>query len=288
MMNKVGKLAGVVVLIGLGAVLMGAIPECYSDAEFRRAFMGETQTAHPQYTPQWSRDGSLIVFGHEDSVFVVDSDGSSLQGPISGKETGRADRDYSPSISASGSEIVYTTLRYKTGLAWAAKRGFEIASYSIEDSKHRRLTENDDMDTNPSWSPDGSMIAFASDRDGSSRLYTMKADGSDVKRIHGLDFSSLLPPQWSPDGSYIVFPAGDRSDNRIHVYKVRADGSNLVQVSPDWADLVRWSPDGARLALAKVEDGRVKIDVMNADGSDPRRVLDVAPETDWGVTSRAR
>ena len=60
---------------------------------------------------------------------------------------------------------------------------------------------------NPAWSPDGSRIAFSSNRDGDSEIYVMNADGSGVTPLtdnSDQDYS----PAWSPDGSRIAFVAG--------------------------------------------------------------------------------
>jgi len=66
------------------------------------------------------------------------------------------------------------------------------------------LTNNPASDTDPNWSPDGSMIAFASTRDNNHNIYVMNADGSGQTRLTrnaAPDFS----PAWSPDGTRIVF-----------------------------------------------------------------------------------
>ena len=55
------------------------------------------------------------------------------------------------------------------------------------------------MNRTTAWSPDGTKIAFASDRDGNSEIYAMNADGTGVRRVTE-DPSEDLEPAWSPSG----------------------------------------------------------------------------------------
>jgi Tol biopolymer transport system component len=57
---------------------------------------------------------------------------------------------------------------------------------------------------NPVWSPDGSKIAFVSNRDGRRDIYIMNADGSNVTRLTK-DSIIKWSPSWSPDGTKIAF-----------------------------------------------------------------------------------
>ena len=93
------------------------------------------------------------------------------------------------------------------------------------------------------------------------------------------------PPQWSPDGSRIGFHASNGIDKLIHLYIANADGNKLQMVSESWADLVRWSPDGTQLALAKIEGGKVRINLINVDGSALRQVLEMSPQDFLGSNS---
>ena len=263
-------------LATMGLLSMGALSECSSDAESRRELGSEFLLAHPQYTPRWSGDGTLIVFGHGNRIYLVDSIGSLIRSIPEETHSGEWYAvDYSPDISSDGSQVVYTTLRHKEGFGWGAARSFELATYSVEDSEQRRLTKNKSVDTNAAWSPDGNLIAFVSRR----ALHTMKADGSDMQSIGAVDFAvPSSPPQWSPDGSRIAFAGGDETGNPIYLYTVRADGSELMRFGEAQEQLVRWSPDGSQLALAKVEDGKVKIDLVNAGGSASRQLVQFTPE----------
>ena len=68
----------------------------------------------------------------------------------------------------------------------------------------RRLTDNDARDISPTWSPDGTRIAFASERDDNWEIYLMDADGGNQTRLTNNDAVDWMPA-WSPDGTRIAF-----------------------------------------------------------------------------------
>jgi Tol biopolymer transport system component len=92
----------------------------------------------------------------------------------------------------------------------------------------------------PALSPDGTKIAFVSNRNGSARMYIMNADGSDQNMLIA-DSGNDGEPAWSPDGLWIAFTS-DR-DGHSHLYMIHPDGTGLTQLtsgnsedkSPAWA-----------------------------------------------------
>ena len=102
---------------------------------------------------------------------------------------------------------------------------------------------NDDFanDRFPSWSPDGSLLAFASDRIGDFEIYTMNADGTNLTQLTDSPANDRSP-SWSADGTWIVFET-DRDANS-EVYGIGVDGTGPVNLSNDagidWAPM--WSP----------------------------------------------
>jgi dipeptidyl aminopeptidase/acylaminoacyl peptidase len=131
-----------------------------------------------------------------------------------------------------------------------------------------QLTLPSDRALEPAWSPDGSKIAFRSDRDATSQIYVMNADGSNQIRI--TDTGGNFRPVWSPDGSKIAFTSDRDGNNEIYV--MNADGSGPVNLSNHLADDgdPAWSPDGRKIAFRSNRDGDPVLSaiyVMNADGS---------------------
>jgi Tol biopolymer transport system component len=120
----------------------------------------------------------------------------------------------------------------------------------------------------PAWSPDGSKIAFKSDRDGNNEIYVMNADGSNQVNLTKASSSSERDPAWSPDGSKIAFRS-DRDGGNQEIYSMNADGSGQVNLTNNNAafdaDPV-WSPDGSKIAFRSGASGD-QVYVMNANGS---------------------
>ncbi|MBN2203744.1 MAG: S9 family peptidase [Thermoleophilia bacterium] len=202
--------------------------------------------------------------------------------------TGVAD----PRISPDGTTVAYVVRGvdreanlYRSAIWLAALDGA---------SEPRRLTSGEKRDAEPRWSPDGSRLAFTSNRSGKvSQLYVMPVDGGEARKLTSLK-EDVEHPVWSPDGSAIAFVArvpdtaydeedeerraprritrlqyklehvGWTVDRPQHLFAVKADGSGVpVQITAgDFEDTApAWSPDGSTIAFvsARHDDWDVEL-----------------------------
>ena len=144
-------------------------------------------------------------------------------------------------------------------------------------SNQTRLTNNSAKDHEPVLSPDGTKIAFYSDRDGNDEVYVMNADGSHQRNLsnntapgNNLGVTKYLDrfPSWSPNGTKIAFSSGRVNDAKGEgIWVMNADGSNQTELFNSAVNDTQpsWSPDGSKIVFQYGED----LYVMNADGSSP-------------------
>jgi Tol biopolymer transport system component len=180
----------------------------------------------------------------------------------------------------------------------------DIVSANPDGTGVVKLTTGPDgtFDYNPDWSPDGSKIAFERDRSGCgcvesagpSEIFTMNADGSDVRQITFDQFPGAGDPAWSPDGTRIAVQRFDIPAGRDGIYIMNADGSHPVQVTQNDArgenEEPQWSPDGRKLVFQiQSETKGYALFTVNLDGTGERRLtpwsLD-ASHPDWSPDGR--
>ena len=133
----------------------------------------------------------------------------------------------------------------------------------------------------PSWSPDGSKLAFVSDMVGNVDIWVVDLDGSNLTSLTQ-DEARDHSPAWSPDGAWIAF-ASLRDSLYWELYVMRPDGSDVQRLTwwEDASDLSpSWSPDGTRMAFASKRDGNWEIYTMDRDGGNLARLTnDPADDT---------
>lgn len=124
-----------------------------------------------------------------------------------------------------------------------------------------RIAEGLSYEQQPRWSPDGTRIAFVSDRAGGDNIWIMNADGSAKKQLTKEDFRLLNQPSWSPDGRYIVAKkhfTTTRSLGTGEVWLYHVDGGSGVQlvkrVNDKWQKELgepTFAPDGKHIYFTR-------------------------------------
>ncbi len=159
----------------------------------------------------------------------------------------------------------------------------DIYAMRADGTEQTNLTRTSRIDEEaPTWSPDGTRIAFTSARARSSDVYTMLVDGSERTNLTQTRGISEASPAWSPDGTRIAFVR--RKGRFSDVYTMKADGSdltNLTRTRRVSEEAPAWSPDGTRLVV-QVEAPRASdpstseggLSILDADGSGGRPLTD--------------
>lgn len=128
-----------------------------------------------------------------------------------------------------------------------------------------RLTEPGHSCFQPCWNGDGTALAFLSDRDGRTQVYTMAADGNHARPVTA-DAADKVCVAWDPRAGRIAFAA--REDGSSRLYTVAADGSDRRPLAavPEPVTSLCWAPDGRSLLLGVKTAGGTRLRLAGLDG----------------------
>lgn len=196
---------------------------------------------------EWSPDGQKISFMSQMdsawgfnivfSTLIMDSTGDNLEELPFPPPTAENQRNYSNGMAVWSPD--------SERMAFSSDRDGQNEIYVMDrdGSNQTNLTNNSSEDYRPSWSRDGSRIAFVSWRDNAQheQIYVMDEDGTNTIRLSD-GTANDTRPSWSPDGTQLAF-ASDR-DGNWEIYVMDADGSNLKNItqSPGSDSEPAWGP----------------------------------------------
>ena len=159
----------------------------------------------------------------------------------------------------------YTHIQYKfNDTGWYDDKRRHLWVVNVSGGDARQITDGQDWnDTDPQWSPDGTRIAFVSDRTGkafddsqNTDVWTIAAAGGPLTKIsdHPFDDES---PRWSPDGKQILFAGQTARHQFPKLYIADASGGAPSQLAVKDLDLIptelHWPAPGSALFAAGVK-----------------------------------
>jgi Tol biopolymer transport system component len=272
--------------------------------------------------PEWSPDGTKISASGSSlsdagsccsrNVYVMDADGTNVQ-RLTNTPSASEGEDYEPTWAPDGAWLAFTSTRSEgpsdpDNPTSNFSDDREIYRMDADGSDETQLTATSSRftDEQPSISPDGTKIAFASNRHWDTTgvdqldIYVMNADGTGEPRRLTFDAAPTYPletqsqnPAWSPDGTRIAYESTRGFEGKGEVFVVNADGSGQpinVSNDPSWDTDPAWSPDGTQITFTSERAGQRDIWAVDAPPASPTTPaaalspLSLGADTAWAAS----
>jgi Tol biopolymer transport system component len=216
-------------------------------------FAAATSAPGPEFFPSLSPDGQFVAYAGRDrgrwAIYLL-----RVGGQRANNLTAEwASDDVQPAFSPDGATVAFRSSRDGGGIFVMGATG----------ESARRIV---DRGWNPSWSPDGREVAFAThpifdtpfDRPNPSELWAVSLADGRTRRITRDD---AVQPAWSPNGRRIAFWGLEKGGSRRDIWTVPAGGGPAVAVTADeavdWSPA--WSPDGGHLYFSSDRGGSMNL-----------------------------
>jgi serine/threonine protein kinase len=246
----------------------------------------------------WARGGDAIVFSAMPAAREGAPPVPSHRGPAVSRTLWRVPVDGGPAIPLGGTSDAVDAAVTSAGdrLAFARTTTdsgiwrIDLRRPGSTGERQTRLMASTAPDWNPSFSPNGERVAFASARSGGVEIWVADADGGRLLRLTSLGSDGVAAaPRWSPDGESIAFEAGSDAPVDRDVYVVRASGGapRRVTTSPSLDILPSWSRDGRFIYFASDRSGQWQVWKVGSDGEEAGSARQVSRRGGFAPTESA-
>ena len=213
------------------------------------------ESTDPIMSPAWSPDSRQLAYvsfeNNVSTIFV-----QTLRTGNRIRVSSRPGINGAPAFSPDGRKLVLTLGGLDGNL--------DIHVMDLATRELTRLTTNRAIDTEGSWSPDGRMIYFTSDRSGGPQVYRVSVDGGAPERVT-FEGGYNARPRLSPDGSKLAVVHLDRGAYRIGV--IDLDSRDLLVVSTGSQDeSPSFAPNSDSLIYATRQGRNGVLEMVSADG----------------------
>ena len=148
-------------------------------------------------------------------------------------------------------------------------------AHSLADELVGRLTDGTCINTEPSWNPNGTQIAFTSDREGAPQVFLMQDDGSNLRRLTGEGLYNASP-SWSPNGAMVAYVSRFEGKFDLFVYKLGEGKAYQITTGVSTSESPAWSPDERRLVFTSNRFGTSQLFTTDLSGRQIVRLAEFA------------
>jgi TolB protein len=164
------------------------------------------------------------------------------------------------------SDLAWSPDGRKLSFVQESRKGLtDIQLLDLASGQVARLTEPGHTSRRPCWSPDGTSIAFLSDRDGTPQVFIMASDGSHLRRLTS-DPAPKACLAWNAKGDRLAYTAASGGSTGLFTVAPAGTGAQQTATIPGPVASLCWAPDGRSLLLGQGSGASARLRIAGLDG----------------------